>query len=78
MPDKVFDPSCPTWKVYEDGAKDVALSALNGINGTRFGLKCWNRYYISRNLAAFVINFFLLLQPQSLHMARRAVGRHLQ
>ncbi|KAL3825487.1 hypothetical protein ACJIZ3_021516 [Penstemon smallii] len=34
--DKVFDPSCPTWKVYEEGARDVALSALNGINATIF------------------------------------------
>lgn len=31
--DKVFDPSCMTQKVYEEGARDVALSALNGING---------------------------------------------
>lgn len=32
MSDKVFDPVCSTQKVYEDGARDVALSALNGIN----------------------------------------------
>lgn len=30
--DKVFDPSCSTLKVYEEGAKNVALSALTGIN----------------------------------------------
>ncbi|KAJ6358927.1 hypothetical protein OIU76_000620, partial [Salix suchowensis] len=29
---KVFDPSCSTLKVYEEGAKNVALSALTGIN----------------------------------------------
>ncbi|XVF48833.1 hypothetical protein PTKIN_Ptkin03bG0220100 [Pterospermum kingtungense] len=34
--DRVFDPSCSTQKVYEDGAKDVALSALTGINATIF------------------------------------------
>ncbi|KAL7091927.1 hypothetical protein ACP275_12G134000 [Erythranthe tilingii] len=34
--DKVFDPTCSTRKVYEDGARDVALSALNGINATIF------------------------------------------
>ncbi|KAA8534736.1 hypothetical protein F0562_029822 [Nyssa sinensis] len=34
--DKVFDPICSTQKVYEDGARDVALSALNGINATIF------------------------------------------
>lgn len=31
--DKVFSPTCSTQKVYEEGAKDVALSALTGING---------------------------------------------
>ncbi|KAJ6362520.1 hypothetical protein OIU78_002843, partial [Salix suchowensis] len=34
--DKVFDPSCSTLKVYEEGAKNVALSALTGINTTIF------------------------------------------
>ncbi|TQD72825.1 hypothetical protein C1H46_041641 [Malus baccata] len=32
--DKVFGPMCSTQKVYEEGAKDVALSALTGMNGT--------------------------------------------
>ncbi|KAL9325785.1 hypothetical protein ACSQ67_006430 [Phaseolus vulgaris] len=30
--DKVFAPACSTQSVYEEGAKDVALSALSGIN----------------------------------------------
>ncbi|KAK7388309.1 hypothetical protein VNO78_23123 [Psophocarpus tetragonolobus] len=34
--DKVFAPTCSTQKVYEEGAKDVALSALAGINATIF------------------------------------------
>ncbi|XP_042031676.1 kinesin-like protein NACK2 isoform X1 [Salvia splendens] len=34
--DKVFYPTCPTRKVYEEGARDVALSALGGINATIF------------------------------------------
>ncbi|KAI3443509.1 hypothetical protein Pfo_000174 [Paulownia fortunei] len=34
--DKVFGPTCSTWKVYEEGARDVALSALSGINATIF------------------------------------------
>ncbi|KAM0838239.1 hypothetical protein ACQ4PT_061105 [Festuca glaucescens] len=34
--DKVFGPSCQTDLVYEDGAKDVAMSALTGINATIF------------------------------------------
>uniref|UniRef100_A0A6N2N7C0 Kinesin motor domain-containing protein n=1 Tax=Salix viminalis TaxID=40686 RepID=A0A6N2N7C0_SALVM len=33
---KVFDPSCSTLKVYEEGAKNVALSALTGINGNYY------------------------------------------
>ncbi|CAN6541322.1 unnamed protein product [Malus baccata var. baccata] len=34
--DKVFGPMCSTQKVYEEGAKDVALSALTGMNATIF------------------------------------------
>ncbi|KAL6224310.1 hypothetical protein ACLB2K_003165 [Fragaria x ananassa] len=34
--DKVFGPTCSTQKVYEEGAKDVALSALTGMNATIF------------------------------------------
>ncbi|KAJ6381807.1 hypothetical protein OIU77_030472 [Salix suchowensis] len=34
--DKVFDPSCSTLKVYEEGAKNVALSALTGINSNYY------------------------------------------
>ncbi|PSS02060.1 Kinesin-like protein [Actinidia chinensis var. chinensis] len=33
---RVFDPTCSTYKVYKEGARDVALSALNGINATIF------------------------------------------
>ena len=38
MTDKVFNPLCSTQKVYEEGAKDVALSALTGINGNPVAL----------------------------------------
>ncbi|CAL9148730.1 unnamed protein product [Musa hybrid cultivar] len=34
--DKVFGAACLTERVYEEGAKDVALSALTGINATIF------------------------------------------
>jgi centromeric protein E len=34
LPDKIFGPACQTDVVYEEGAKDVAMSALTGINGT--------------------------------------------
>lgn len=30
--DRVFRSDCPTWKVYEEGAKNVALSVVGGIN----------------------------------------------
>ncbi|MED6217979.1 hypothetical protein PIB30_022735 [Stylosanthes scabra] len=34
--DKVFAPSCSTQQVYDEGVRDVALSALSGINATIF------------------------------------------
>ncbi|KAK3438581.1 hypothetical protein EUGRSUZ_C03198 [Eucalyptus grandis] len=34
--DRVFGPASSTYMVYEEGAKDVALSALKGINSTIF------------------------------------------
>ncbi|CAI0547817.1 unnamed protein product [Linum tenue] len=34
--DKVFGPTCITESVYEDGVKNIALSALMGINATIF------------------------------------------
>ncbi|CAM6072154.1 unnamed protein product [Sphagnum tenellum] len=34
--DRVFGPDCPTQRVYEEGAKDVALSVLSGLNSTIF------------------------------------------
>ena len=37
--DKVFGPSCANQKVYEEGAKDVALSALRGMNGISMSSK---------------------------------------
>jgi hypothetical protein len=33
--DRVFHPECNTRQVYEEGAKQVALSVLRGINCTR-------------------------------------------
>ncbi|KAK1307667.1 Kinesin-like protein NACK1 [Acorus calamus] len=34
--DRIFGPTCVTEMVYQEGAKDVALSALTGINATIF------------------------------------------
>ncbi|XP_059459574.1 kinesin-like protein KIN-7I isoform X2 [Corylus avellana] len=34
--DRVFGSNCPTKRVYKEGARDVALSAVNGINSSIF------------------------------------------
>ncbi|KAF7073793.1 hypothetical protein CFC21_078736 [Triticum aestivum] len=34
--DRVFDPECSTRQVYDEGAKEVALSVLSGINSSIF------------------------------------------
>ncbi|KAK7245160.1 hypothetical protein RIF29_39995 [Crotalaria pallida] len=34
--DHVFSTDCPTWKVYEESAKEVALSVLSGFNPSIF------------------------------------------
>lgn len=41
--DRVFPPACSTQKVYDEGAKDVALSALSGINGNLIRAKTLHR-----------------------------------
>lgn len=35
LSDRVFGPTCLTETVYQEGAKEVALSALTGINGNK-------------------------------------------
>lgn len=49
MTDFVFGPICSTRKVYEEGARDVALSALSGINGKEliFTFKFWFSIYFT-------------------------------
>jgi hypothetical protein len=41
-PDRVFSPECSTAQVYEEGAKEVALSVLAGINCTRRIMKSFH------------------------------------
>lgn len=55
--DKVFDPACSTWKVYEEGAKDVALSALSGINATIFayGQTCSGKTFTMRGVTEHAV-----------------------
>ncbi|PWA45404.1 Kinesin, motor domain-containing protein [Artemisia annua] len=56
--DKVFDQSCSNKKVYEQGAKDVAFSAINGINATIFAYGQTNsgKTYTMRGIADNVIH----------------------
>ncbi|KAI3709734.1 hypothetical protein L2E82_39500 [Cichorium intybus] len=56
--DRVFDPSCPTRKIYEQGARDVALSAIKGINATIFayGQTSSGKTYTMRGIAENVID----------------------
>lgn len=78
MTDKVFGLSCSSQKVYEEGAKDVALSALTGINGNC--IYC-NSMFPCDNLCFWLILstslFFSSLQQQFSHMGRLAVVRHI-
>ncbi|XP_072966332.1 kinesin-like protein KIN-7A [Typha angustifolia] len=56
--DKVFGPSCLTETVYEEGAKDVALSALTGINATIFayGQTSSGKTYTMRGVTESAVN----------------------
>ncbi|KAM3301098.1 kinesin-like protein NACK2 [Capsicum chacoense] len=56
--DYVFDPTCSTSKVYEQGAKDVALSALKGINATIFayGQTCSGKTFTMRGITESAVN----------------------
>lgn len=38
--DRVFRGDCATRQVYEEGAKEIALSVVNGIN-CKYNLLCW-------------------------------------
>uniref|UniRef100_A0A6V7QU12 Kinesin-like protein n=1 Tax=Ananas comosus var. bracteatus TaxID=296719 RepID=A0A6V7QU12_ANACO len=56
--DRVFGPSCLTETVYEEGAKDVALSALTGINATIFayGQTSSGKTYTMRGVTESAVN----------------------
>ncbi|XP_042447834.1 kinesin-like protein KIN-7A isoform X2 [Zingiber officinale] len=56
--DRVFGPTCLTERVYEEGAKDVALSALTGINATIFayGQTSSGKTYTMRGIAEKAVN----------------------
>lgn len=81
--DKVFAPTCSNQKVYEEGARDVALSVVSGINGNFF--ETWKVFHLAFLLFGY-ISFFLILfnwstihltlQQQFLHMGKLAVVKH--
>lgn len=56
--DKVFDTTCSTQKVYEEGAKNVALSVLTGINATIFayGQTGSGKTFTMRGIAENAVN----------------------
>ncbi|KAJ8753665.1 hypothetical protein K2173_026341 [Erythroxylum novogranatense] len=56
--DKVFGPACLTETVYEDGVKNVALSALMGINATIFayGQTSSGKTYTMRGITEKAVN----------------------
>ncbi|XP_020266466.1 kinesin-like protein KIN-7A isoform X2 [Asparagus officinalis] len=56
--DRVFGPSCLTETIYKEGAKDVALSALMGINATIFayGQTSSGKTYTMRGITENAVN----------------------
>lgn len=79
--DRVFRGDCSTKQVYKEGAKEIALSVVNGIN-CKYG-------YWHLGICSLLINFisskkfsnnFLPSVPQLafLLMDKLAVGRHTQ
>ncbi|WOK93012.1 kinesin-like protein KIN-7A [Canna indica] len=56
--DKVFGPTSLTGRVYEEGAKDVALSSLTGINATIFayGQTSSGKTYTMRGITENAVN----------------------
>ncbi|XP_019424473.1 PREDICTED: kinesin-like protein KIN-7F [Lupinus angustifolius] len=55
--DRVFRPDCPTRKVYEEAAKEVALSVLSGINSSIFayGQTCSGKTYTMSGITEYAV-----------------------
>ncbi|KAL0727143.1 hypothetical protein Bca4012_023236 [Brassica carinata] len=60
--DKVFGFECPTKQVYDDGAKEVALCVLSGINASIFayGQTSSGKTYTMTGITGFAINDIFL------------------
>jgi hypothetical protein len=73
--DRVFRGDCDTKQVYEEGAKEIALSVVSGIN-CEYKLICWLVLVIHLR---FLINIcvYTFFQRVFLHMGKRAVERHI-
>ncbi|KAL0926639.1 hypothetical protein M5K25_002877 [Dendrobium thyrsiflorum] len=56
--DKIFGPTCPSEVVYEEGAKEVSMSALRGINATIFayGQTSSGKTYTMRAITESAVN----------------------
>ncbi|KAK8601321.1 hypothetical protein V6N13_058963 [Hibiscus sabdariffa] len=55
--DRVFDCDCPTSQVYEEGAKDIALSVLTGVNSSIFayGQTSSGKTYTMRGITDYAV-----------------------
>lgn len=70
--DRVFGPGCCTREVYDQGAKEVALSVVNGVHGKECLVLLFSLYAL---WLMFDTNFNWF-QLVSLHMGKQAVERH--
>lgn len=69
--DRVFGPECCTKDVYDQGAKDVALSVVSGVHGKACPVLLSSLYLLWLKLYTR-FNWFQLV---SLHMDKQAVER---
>ncbi|WOH10387.1 hypothetical protein DCAR_0729855 [Daucus carota subsp. sativus] len=56
--DRVFSPDCSTRQVYMEGAREIALSAVNGINSSilAYGQRSSGKTYTMRGIAEYIIS----------------------
>lgn len=78
--DRVFGCDSSTEQVYEEGAKEVALAGVSGINCEFTSLSSSPQKFLADLLHCNSLVFIDLLfsQRASLLMGKRAAGRHLQ
>ncbi|KAF2586355.1 hypothetical protein F2Q70_00035001 [Brassica cretica] len=73
--DKVFGFECPTKQVYDDGAREVALCVLSGINSSIFayGQTSSGKTYTMTGITGFAINdIFLYIDKLTLNKLEEA------